>query len=160
MKSKKSNPKNTPLEITPAAKEFSNTIFEFRQACNNKEEQLAANFSLTTSEVKMLRLFEDTTTLPVSEICQKLALTNGRISHISSSLEAKGYIKRTTDKNDRRSVTITLTAKSRPFLNKITSCYINLYDEILDKIDKKKRNDLLQSLKLTVEALSQCDKKK
>lgn len=147
-------------ENNHTAVELSELICELTRLCSAKEEYFASMFNLSLSEFKMLKLFVNSSSYHVKELCQKLSLTNGRITHIVTSLEDKGFVKRSATAEDRRNVVVTLQPKSRPFISNLNSCYIDLHNKILEKIETSVQDKIFDSLIILIEALKQCETEK
>jgi len=57
-----------------------------------------------------------TTGIKVSELSKQLKITSAAVTHVIQSLEKIGYITRTTDPNDRRSILISATESGHQFV--------------------------------------------
>ena len=86
---------------------------ELAKTCSEKEVYFAKTFNLTPAEFKCLREFGDQSEIPVKELCRRLQLTPGRITHILTNLEDKSFLFRKADPVDKRNVTVYLTKKKR-----------------------------------------------
>ena len=71
---------------------MANLTCELARTCTNKEHFFASKFNLTPAEFRCLRLFRESSTVPIKQIAIQMNLTPGRITHILTSLEAKKYI--------------------------------------------------------------------
>jgi MarR family transcriptional regulator, 2-MHQ and catechol-resistance regulon repressor len=58
------------------------------------------------------------TTLTCSEIAEKTLITKGGITGVLDKLEARGLVRRTPSRDDRRSILVRLTAKGVEFFRK------------------------------------------
>jgi len=137
------------------AKEMANLTCHLARACSEKENYFASMFNLTPAEFRCLRLFEDQNTLTVKELGKVMELTPGRITHIITSLEAKNFVKRTSDQKDKRNIIVTLTNKSQPFIKNVTDSHVKIHKEILDRIPADKREDVISAMGEVVKALQE-----
>ncbi len=135
------------------AKAMADLTCELAKTCFEKEKYFAALFNLTTAEYKCLRLFTNTTSKSIKEIALEMNLTPGRITHILTSLEAKKLIERKVDQTDRRNVIVHLTNKSKPFLSNLNEAYVKIHEELLNNIDTKKQEIVINSMKELLKAL-------
>jgi len=126
---------------------------ELAKACNDKENVFARMFNLTPAEFKCLRLFADNPVLSIKEIAYFMNITPGRITHILTSLESKGFIIRKTDNNDKRNIIVQLTKKSEPFIKNINERHIKIHEDILNKIDPEKQETVVNAMKDVIDAL-------
>lgn len=148
----KSNSKGK-VRIIDLAEEMSYLTCELARTCNQKENHFASMFNLTPAEFRALRLFKDKKTLSIKEISEKVNLTPGRITHILTSLEAKKFITRRIDKDDKRNVIVDLTSKSEPFIKNLSASHVKLHDEILRKIKPENREVVMRSMGEVINAL-------
>ncbi len=123
------------------------------QTCNEKENYFASQFGITPTEFKCLRLFVISDNLPIKEIASHLPITAGRITHILTSLEKKGFITREADPNDRRNIIVSLTAKAGPLISELDKSHLQLHIDILKNLPKEKRNNLIGAIKELIEIL-------
>lgn len=147
----KPRPKTTIMEM---AEQMSFLTCELSRTCNQKENHFASMFNLTPAEFRCLRLFKEKNSLSIKEISQQVNLTPGRITHILTSLEAKKFITRRIDEEDKRNVIVDLTAKSEPFIKNLNESHVKLHDEIIRKIKPDMRQTVLTSMQEVVNALS------
>jgi len=88
------------------------TVLLLRRALRALEDDLVKD-SLGASERLLLVRLLDGDALP-SELASDLVLSRGRLSHIVSLLEKKGYITLAPLERDRRSKKVSLTPDGRP----------------------------------------------
>ncbi len=139
---------DTPAEI------MSQLTCELGRVCTKKQQYFAEIFNLTPAEFRCLRLFRERTSLSIKRIAIHMDLTPGRITHILTSLEKKGYIKRKVDQKDKRNIIVHLTKSSRPFLKVVNENHIKLHEGILKKIPKDKRDIIIESMESLIKVLS------
>src|SRR3990167_3182663 len=96
-------------------REFSSQIaeltFQLLANCQEKEERLAGQFGITAAEFRTLRMFRDEPQLTVKVLVERVGLSGSRLSRILEALEEKGYLGRSIDSQDRRSIDVSLTPK-------------------------------------------------
>lgn len=126
---------------------------QMAKTCNKKENQFAALNNLTPAEFKFLRLFSDTSSLPIKKIGAALELTPGRITHIITSLEKKNFITRRQDPSDKRNVFIELTTLSKPFIKNLHKNHILIHKKILASIAPEKREFVISAMEDVISAL-------
>ncbi|MBU2493916.1 MAG: MarR family transcriptional regulator [Bacteroidetes bacterium] len=142
------------------AKEMAHLTCDLARTCSEKENYFASMFNLTPAEFRCLRLFEDRNSMTIKELCRLMELTPGRITHILTSLEAKNFITRASDKQDKRNIIVTLTNKSLPFIKNVSDSHVKIHKEILEKIPQDKRDDVISALSEVLKALQEWNKKK
>lgn len=142
---------------TSSAKELAGQMAELTcevaRTCNHKENHFASMFNLTTAELRCLLLFKNEVSLTLKQINELMKVTPGRITHILTSLENKGFVKRKADTKDKRNVIVRLTAKSKPFIKNINESHIDIHEKILDKIEPDKRHLVLDAMEEVIRAL-------
>lgn len=128
------------------AEELARLTFLLARVCEEKEEYFIKLFNITNAEFRCLRFLKDNCYLSVKELAKAMALTPGRITHIITGLEKKGFIIREIDKNDRRNIRIMLSEKAIPFMEKVTKKHIDLHLQVLKLIPDDTREGILNAL--------------
>jgi len=128
------------------------------QTCNEKEQYFASTFGITPAEFKCLKLFKANKTIPIKEISSNMNISPGRITHILTSLEEKGYIVRNTDKNDRRNIIVSLTKKANPFIKKLDESHLKLHRDIIKGLNSGKRESIINAMRELITAIRPCIK--
>jgi MarR family transcriptional regulator, 2-MHQ and catechol-resistance regulon repressor len=83
-------------------------------------ERTCLSYGLNLAQVDVLAVLADAgeANLTCSEIAEKTLITKGGITGILDRLDARGFIKRMTSRDDRRSVLVRLSAKGIEFFRK------------------------------------------
>ncbi len=88
---------------------------------SNHPDRAYHAFDLTLAQVDVLMALgnADDTSLTCSEIAEKTLITKGGITGILDRLEARGLVKRIHSRDDRRSVTVRLSARGIELFGKL-----------------------------------------
>lgn len=148
----------TKISIDELAYEMAELSCMLAQTCNEKEQYFASTFGITPAEFKCLRLFRASKILPIKEISSNMNITPGRITHILTSLEDKGYITRNADKNDRRNIIVHLTKKADPFIKMLDESHLKLHRDIVKSLNSEKREAVIHSMRELIKAIKPCIK--
>lgn len=133
-------------ELTILAEKMSELTCELSRKCAEKERHFGYLVKLTPAEFKCLRLFMAKDEIPVKKIAENLKITQGRVTHIVTSLEQKNLIKRKLNDDDKRNVIAYLTEKSKPLLKSLNEMYVQLHKELLQQIEPEKRKLVLETM--------------
>ena len=125
------------------------------KVCSEKDSYLASMFNLTPAEFRLLKLFNNTDSITIKELGKELALSPGRITHILTSLEAKGFVVRSVDQLDKRNVIVDLTPKTKPFIKNLDECNLQVHNEILKIIDPCERDCILGAMEAVIKAIKE-----
>ncbi len=101
-------------------------------------------FGLSIPEWRVLAHLSQDSHVSVREIHERVEMDKSKVSRAAHQLEMAGLIKKVTDKNDRRLVALSLSAKGRRIMEKITPMAHGYADEILEPLEPHER-DVLQS---------------
>ena len=140
-------------DLSELAEKMAELTCEIAKKCAEKEKHFAGFVNLTPAEFKCLRLFTSRNQIPVKEIAESMKITQGRVTHIITSLENKSLIIRKLDPVDKRNVIAYLTEKSEPFLKSVNSMYVKLHHEILQNMNPENRKLALEILEEVISAL-------
>lgn len=128
------------------AQKLAQLSFRLEKICQEKDNFFAHQFNLTATELRCLSYLQERDYFTVKELATQMGLTSSRITHIITSLEKKGYIKRELDVNDRRNIKVMLTEKAHDFTKEVNNQHIKLHQGILTLINPDKREMILESL--------------
>ncbi|MBF0331645.1 MAG: winged helix-turn-helix transcriptional regulator [Candidatus Omnitrophica bacterium] len=87
------------------------------------------------------------------DICNELKISKPTATGIISRLVKAGYVKRISDKNDRRTVTVDLTPQGQRLALKIREAAVARWTEILSRISQDDAEKYLDILKKISEVL-------
>ena len=135
------------------AKTMAELTCQMAHTCNKKENHFAELNKLTPAEFRFLRLFSETSSLPIKKLSATLELTPGRITHIITSLEKKNLVTRRQDPSDKRNVYIELTTISKPFIRNLHKNHILIHKKILENIAPEKRELVISAMEDVIAAL-------
>lgn len=132
-------------------------FFEFQSKIQFYERKFLKEYGIvdvTPNEVKVLYIIGISNIKSMSEIAEKLRITQGTLSITVGSLVKKGYVIRTRHKQDRRIIILYLTKKSLNVIKHYGMFYYRLLDELINSLDEEKAlavNEILEKLNLIIE---------
>ncbi len=135
------------------AKQLSELTFTILAKCQEKEDRLARQYSLTHAEFKCLKIFNPGEELNNKELAERLELSASRLTRITDGLVFKGFAKREIDRNDRRNMIITLTDSGKRLVEELNDSYIEIHKQILEEIDSSQHESLIVALRHLLKGL-------
>lgn len=122
---------------------------------NELRNRLRLQFDMTAPRYELLaQLSTETQGLKMGELSDRLMVSNGNITAISLQLEKAGLISRATNRQDRRSTFIKMTAKGKKIFAKIEVAYNQWVEELLNQLSKQSKEQLYQRLDEGKQAVS------
>ncbi len=92
--------------------------------------------------------------LPVNELASRLGLDASTVTRSIDGLVREALVRRTRDeRQDRRRVFIALTARGRSLAQKLEQCADAYSEQILARIPRERREDVLYALGVLVKAV-------
>jgi len=152
--------KQTSKIMKEQAAELARLTFLLARACEEKEEYFTKLFSLTNGEFRCMRFLSDKDFLSVKTLAEQMKLTPGRITHIVTGLEQKGYVTREIDIADRRNIKVRLTKYAIPFMKNVTQKHVELHEKVLKNIPEDIRDSVLLAMSELLNSLTTWSKKK
>lgn len=110
-------------------------------------------YGLTLTQCFVLQTVFENGKLSMHQLSSKMHLTTSTMTRVVSNLVKNGYLKRQSDKGDRRIVYIVLTDKGKEMALKLKNCEREYRRELLNRIPKEKLPEIASSLKLLLEAI-------
>lgn len=119
----------------------------------HRPDQTPCGQSVTVAEAHALMELTDKTLLSQNELAERLSLEKSTVSRLAKVLERRGWIERNRNHTDRRIIQLTLTKDGRRAAEQLATARREKFDRILSSIPKAQRVDVLDSLKILVEAI-------
>jgi len=138
-----------------AAAELAELTFQLLADCQHKEEKLAGQLKITVSEFRCIRAFRGEKHLQVKQLVERIQLSGSRLTRILESLEEHGFVTRTIDPKDRRSITVTLTKRGITLSKTLEERYLQIHEEILDGIPRAVHGTLIAGLHNMLKSLEE-----
>ena len=103
---------------------------------------------------EIMRTLEETGTLHVTEIGERLQIPKPQMTHLIDKLVSLDMVERQPDTRDRRIINIALTSKSKTLLKKHKRRIKNAIKETLSSLTEKELGELSTSLRKLRDILS------
>lgn len=97
------------------------------------EQELQAEFELNLNEAMLLCSLKNQDNLSSGEISQLLALKTSNTSKVIGSVEDKGFVKRTSGKEDKRQMYFSLTQKGMEKIKSIYNSSISIPNIVIER---------------------------
>lgn len=136
------------------AQKFRETLALTYQRVNALQRDEKRCFGVSLSRCVTLETLLQEGPLPVRELANRLGLDASTVTRSIDGLVREGLVRRTRDETqDRRKVFVGLSARGRTLAGKLVQCADSYSDEILARIPKERREDVLHALGVLVEAV-------
>lgn len=136
------------------AQKFRETLGLTYQRVNALQRDEKRCFGVSLSRCVTLETLLQEGPLPVRELASRLGLDASTVTRSIDGLVREGLVRRTRDeRGDRRKVFIALSARGRALAEKLVDCADAYSDAILNRIPRKRREDVLYALGILVEAV-------
>ncbi|EQB39896.1 hypothetical protein M947_04765 [Sulfurimonas hongkongensis] len=120
---------------------------------------LEKKYSISTSELDVLSSLhscvDEKHTLSPTKLYERLFFSSGGMTKVLKKLEAKGFIKRLDNKEDKRSKLVRLTKSGKEIVEKSLSDVIELEEEMFGHVDAKDRESLSRLLFKTFDGIKE-----
>ena len=128
------------------ASQIAEVTFSLLADCQEKEERLAEQFGISVPDFRTLRMFRTEHQVNIKSLIQRVGLSGSRLTRILDDLEARGFITRSLDPEDRRSMVVTLRPEGFKLVKKLESRFVQIHEEILEGIPEELHEPLLIGL--------------
>jgi len=131
---------------TTLEREIAFTITDVARLLKTLADQRARQYGMTRAQWAVLFRLDRSEGLKQSELAEILDLQPITLTRLLDRLAENGLIERRADPNDRRANRLFLTPAARPLLERLTELGGDMMGIVLDGIDAKSRERLLQDL--------------
>ncbi|MCR3906828.1 MAG: MarR family transcriptional regulator [Tenericutes bacterium] len=104
-------------------------------------------YGLNSTEFGTLELLYHKGKQPIQAICDRLLMANSSLTYVVSQLEKKEFIKKVSNKKDKRMTLVELTTKGKNFFESIFPSHIMTVKNILGNLDENEIDPLMHMLK-------------
>jgi DNA-binding MarR family transcriptional regulator len=123
-------------------------------------EMYTRKFAISVGGWKMLAVIGRFSPLSASVLAEKTATTGDKVTRVVDQLVASGLVRRRTDRDDRRRIVLTLSAKGKRVYGAIEATLRVIEDEFLAILSPAEREHLYTALaKLETHAAALFDRK-
>ena len=105
------------------------------------------NINLTPEQFLTIDILWNQGAMSQMSLAEQMQKDKNSITQLVNALEAKGFVSRVRDRNDRRSNTVVLTEKAEQIKDETKQFGVAMLDEILKDIDEKELRNFLATLK-------------
>ena len=117
-----------------------NSLFANYQENNTR---LAMELGLTEAEFRCLRLIGSDKGLNNKQVANRMNLSQSRLTRIIDGLVKKGYISREFNRQDSRSLNLTLSRKANLLVKKLDKFNVDLHYKIFNGMNLSQQKSLL-----------------
>lgn len=117
-----------------------------RRKIHRYYESKLATFNITPVQFYVLSVLWDNDEIKFKDLAIRLEMDGATLTGILDRMEKRGFIQRKADPDDRRSVLICLTDKSKELRPQMIEITQNLDKEFRDKVSEEEFNQLLKIL--------------
>jgi len=127
--------------------EIVSRFFSASRALKHKLDSASPIFQLPTAQVETLRLIAEKKQILMKEAADFLSITPPSATVLVNKLVGLGLVERRSDKNDRRTVHLTLTSKGSRAVEKAILERCQIFKKLLGKLTKQQQMQFLIILK-------------
>lgn len=140
-----------------------NKIHEFRRTLRRLERLIDSQQKIccsgaTLAQCHVLLEVEEQGQTTTGRLADSLDLDKSTISRTIDGLVNLGFLERLSNRQDRRTIPISLTKKGKSICDSINSSSDALYTKALDRIPNDLRQQVIKSFEMLVKAFADCDK--
>lgn len=137
----------------PIEREMAFTIMDVARMLKTFADQRVRLYGMTRAQWGVLVRLDHSEGLKQSELAELLDLQPITLTRLLDRLAENGLIERRPDPNDRRANRLFLTPAARPVLERLADLGVEVMEAVLDGLDDKALERLLQDLGLMRENL-------
>ncbi len=122
-------------------------IHGLKRQCTLKDESFFKKNDISQAEYNMFLCLKNCKHFNSYSVADKMQLSLSRVSRIIDKMVSKEYIKRTTNKTDRRAIDIKITAKGKKTLDSIITYRKDSEKLLLQQLSVTEAEEIKSNLK-------------
>jgi len=125
-----------------------NLTRNLNKSLRHKFHNFIQDSGFTLPQLSVISILEKHGEQKVSEISEKMGLSDSTVSGILDRLEQKGIVKRKRTQDDRRVVKISLTEGSQKFCNAFHHKKEEYFTQLLKRLSEQEIKDIIKGLEI------------
>ena len=117
------------------------------QAFSHYSDRHVKSQGLTPAQFDVLATLGNTTGMTFKALGEKTLLTKGSLTGIVDRMEQKGWVKRVTSIDDRRSILVRLTPKGQRLFEKVFPAHLEHLTEAFGRLSRRDQETLERLLR-------------
>ncbi len=148
MRSNKRTRGNLKMSKIESISQIINLNRNFNRTLRHEFHDLMQNSGFTLPQLSVISILAKNGEQKVSDISEKMGLSDSTVSGILDRLEQKGIIERKRDKDDRRVVKIYLIKGSQPICREFHRKREKYFAGLLKMLSEQEINDIIKGLEI------------
>jgi DNA-binding MarR family transcriptional regulator len=148
MQSNKKTRGNLKMSKIESISQIINLNRNFNRTLRHEFHDLMQNSGFTLPQFSVISILAKNGEQKVSDISEKMGLSDSTVSGILDRLEQKGIIERKRDKDDRRVVKIYLIKESQPICREFHRKREKYFAGLLKMLSEQEINDIIKGLEI------------
>ena len=148
MQSNKKTRGNLKMSKIESISQIINLNRNFNRTLRHEFHDLMQNSGFTLPQFSVISILAKNGEQTVSDISEKMGLSDSTVSGILDRLEQKGIIERKRDKDDRRVVKIYLIKESQPICREFHRKREKYFAGLLKMLSEQEINDIIKGLEI------------
>lgn len=140
-------------EINQSAIQIMNDLKTIQCIMKRRMHNYFRDLDLTAPQGMLVLMVGHHNSLKITEISEKMGLSNSTVSGIIDRLESQGYVQRVRSKEDRRIVNVTITENMKTKVNQHENILDTVMSDALMTISDKELQQISEGMKLLSEIL-------
>lgn len=137
---------------------FRKTLRRFERLQGAQLKDNSCRNGVTLAQCHALLEIEEKGQITLARLVKNLGLDKSTLSRTVDALVNIGLVMRVPDPSDRRFNLITLTDQGRVACSRLNSTNDDYYGQVINKVPKQKREDVVESFGLLVRAMEEQDR--
>ena len=122
------------------------------------DQMCMGQYRVTASQGYTILTLPESESMTMNALSEAMGLANSTMTRMVDQLVDKGFVRRTTDDEDRRVVCVSLTAQGQETRRNLEQAQQYFFGLVLTEISQDERHDILQVLERIVVAIEKVRK--
>ncbi len=140
-------------ELEEFYRRFRGVVSEFARGLQLTQRDEIVCHGVTLTQCAVIDEVRRAGRLTMNQLSDRLSLARSTMTRVVDTLVRKGILERVRDDEDRRVVEVQLTAEGEDLSRRLEDCLRGFYMSVLQHIPAEKREEVLDSLRLLLNAI-------
>ncbi len=125
--------------------ELNEILFDALQSIYKFERMKVISFELTFESIYLLQFLKRNSPVKIGDIAREMRMVQSTVSRAVARLEKKGFVKKRSDKNDKRNIYVSIKASGKKIVSEVENHTYELISSNIGSLSESKIDSFIET---------------